>query len=299
MPSQEWKLKNYHEKWYAGEVISVGIGQGALAVTPVQLARTIGGIASGGVFKRPHVVESDQLPADFRQALYDSYPGSGDVTVPLSPDIWETVTDGMAAATMGSGTAHAAHLEGIDFAGKTGTAQIVNHSFGDKKVSSDKASRSNAWFVGFAPRRNPDIVVAVIWEHGGWGAGSAPIAARVIEAYVNKQRRLAGNAIEVKKAAPPPQPEKETAPAQGSAEAKPAQPANPQNTDLHPTKARPAPKPKPKNSVDVGAVWSNPAGAGLQGGKQLSPQRIGLSDAEFHDLHAGHFTIPVKPGAGQ
>jgi penicillin-binding protein 2 len=300
VPSEEWKLKNYHEKWYAGEVISVGIGQGALAVTPVQLARTIGGIASGGVFKRPHVVETDQLPTDFRQALYDSYPGSGDVTVPLSPDIWETVTDGMAAATMGSGTAHAAHLEGIDFAGKTGTAQIVNHSFGDKKVSSDKASRSNAWFVGFAPRRNPDIVVAVIWEHGGWGAGSAPIAARVVEAFVNKQRRLAGNAIEVKKTTPPP----DTTPAQGTAEASPTQPAKPQNAGLHPTKARPVTKPRPANSVDVGAVWSDPAAAGLRGGKPIAAPTLGLADSPQQNLHAGHFHIPVrpgpvKPGAGQ
>ena len=84
MPSEEWKLKTFHEKWYAGEVISVGIGQGAVAMSPVQLVRAIAGIASGGVLKRPHVVEPDQLPADYRQALYDSYPGSGDATIPIS-----------------------------------------------------------------------------------------------------------------------------------------------------------------------------------------------------------------------
>ena len=66
MPSEEWKLKNYHQKWYAGETISVGIGQGATAVTPVQLARAIGGIASGGMMKRPHVVMEDQLPASYQ-----------------------------------------------------------------------------------------------------------------------------------------------------------------------------------------------------------------------------------------
>ena len=192
MPSEEWKMKNFHEKWYAGEAISVGIGQGAVAISPIQLVRAIAGIASGGVFKRPHVVEPDQLPADFRQALDDSYPGSGDVTLPISPAIWETITEGMALTT-NSGTAAASHLENIDFAGKTGTAQVVNHSAGMKSLGVG-AERANAWFVGIAPRRNPDIAVVVLVEHGGWGAeASAPLAARVIEAFVDKQRRLDNN----------------------------------------------------------------------------------------------------------
>jgi penicillin-binding protein 2 len=192
MPSEEWKLKTFHEKWYAGEVISVGIGQGAVAISPVQLVRAIAGIASGGVLKRPHVVEPDQLPADYRQAIYDSYPGSGDATIPISPAIWETITEGMALTT-NSGTAAASHLANIDFAGKTGTAQVVNHSAGMKSLGTG-AERANAWFVGIAPRRNPDIAVVVLVEHGGWGAeASAPLAARVIEAFVDKQRRLDNN----------------------------------------------------------------------------------------------------------
>ena len=192
MPSEEWKMKTFHEKWYAGEVISVGIGQGAVAISPIQLVRAIAGIASGGVLKRPHVVEPEQLPADFRQAVYDSYPGSGDVTIPISPAVWETITEGMALTT-NSGTAVASHLENIDFAGKTGTAQVVNHSAGMKSLGVG-AERANAWFVGIAPRRNPDIAVVVLVEHGGWGAeASAPLAARVIEAFVDKQRRLDNN----------------------------------------------------------------------------------------------------------
>jgi penicillin-binding protein 2 len=197
MPSEEWKMKTFHEKWYAGEVISVGIGQGAVAISPIQLVRAIAGIASGGVLKRPHVVEPDQLPADFRQAIYDSYPGSGDVTIPITPAVWETITDGMALTT-NSGTAVASHLENIDFAGKTGTAQVVNHSAGMKSLGTG-AERANAWFVGIAPRRNPDIAVVVLVEHGGWGAeASAPLAARVIEAFVDKQRRLDNNLEEAK-----------------------------------------------------------------------------------------------------
>jgi penicillin-binding protein 2 len=197
MPSEEWKMKTFHEKWYAGEAISVGIGQGAVAISPVQLVRAIAGIASGGVLKRPHVVEPDQLPADFRQALYDSYPGSGDVTIPITPAVWETITEGMALTT-NSGTAATSHLANIDFAGKTGTAQVVNHSAGMKSLGVG-AERANAWFVGIAPRRNPDIAVVVLVEHGGWGAeASAPLAARVIEAFVDKQRRLDNNLQEAK-----------------------------------------------------------------------------------------------------
>src|SRR5580658_5581895 len=197
MPSEEWKMKTFHEKWYAGEVISVGIGQGAVAVSPVQLVRAIAGIASGGVLKRPHVVEPDQLPAEYRQAINDSYPGSGDATIPITPAVWETITEGMALTT-NSGTAAASHLENIDFAGKTGTAQVVNHSAGMKSLGTG-AERANAWFVGIAPRRNPDIAVVVLVEHGGWGAeASAPLAARVIETFVDKQRRLDNNLQEAK-----------------------------------------------------------------------------------------------------
>jgi penicillin-binding protein 2 len=188
MPSTQWKLKNYHEKWYAGETISVGIGQGAVAVTPLQLARAIGGIASGGVLHRPHLVFPDELTPDELSQVQENSPGSGDRTIPMTPENWQIITDAMAQTTV-SGTAAASHLEGIDFTGKTGTAQVVNHSAGATSLGSG-SERANAWFVGMAPRRNPDIIVAVLYEHGGWGGvASAPLAARVIAAFVNKQRK--------------------------------------------------------------------------------------------------------------
>lgn len=192
MPSTAWKAKNFHDKWYAGEVISVGIGQGAVAVTPLQLARALSGIASGGVLRRPHLVFPDELSPEMASALSASFPGSGERLIPIAVENWETITDAMSAALGPGGTAGAAHLEGIDFAGKTGTAQLVNHSAGATSLGTGR-ERANAWFVGMAPRRNPDIVVAVLWEHGGWGAGSAPMAAQVINAFVNKQRKRDGN----------------------------------------------------------------------------------------------------------
>ena len=191
MPSTAWKLKTQHDKWFAGETISVGIGQGAVTATPIQLARALSGIASGGVLRRPHTVFPDEIPDNMRSAILENFPGSGDKTIQLSTENWQLITDAMAQTTI-TGTAAAYHMENVDFAGKTGTAQVVNHSAGATSLGKGN-ERANAWFVGMAPRRNPDIVVAVLWEHGGWGAGSAPLAAQVITAFVNKQRKQQNN----------------------------------------------------------------------------------------------------------
>jgi len=193
MPSTQWEMKNYHQRYYPGNTISVGIGQGETQVTPMQLARALGGIASNGHFVRPHVVMADQnIPADFQQAILDTFPGSGDKTVPLNPDTWMTITEGMAAATT-TGTAAAAHLEGVDFAGKTGTAQVTG--LGDTHTKGG-AKTPNSWFVGMVPRRNPEIVIAVLQEHGDWGSNSAHIAQKMIVTYVNKKRLADHNVLE-------------------------------------------------------------------------------------------------------
>jgi penicillin-binding protein 2 len=189
MPSTKWKMKNYHEKWYAGEVISVGIGQGAVAVTPLQLMRALSGVASNGHLVRPHVVDPVQLPATLRQAVLDTFSGSGIQEISLNSDTWMTVTEGMAAATT-TGTAAIAHLDGIDFAGKTGTAQVVG---GGDTHNKGGAKTPNAWFVGMVPRRNPEFAVVVLQEHGDWGKGSGIIASKIVTAYVNKKRKQDGN----------------------------------------------------------------------------------------------------------
>jgi penicillin-binding protein 2 len=197
VPSTQWKLKNFHEKWYVGETVSVGIGQGAVTVTPIQLARMIAGIASDGHFVRPHVVDPVQLPAQFKQATYDLFPGSGVANVPIDPANWMIITQGMAGATdpTQGGTAAASHLDGVDFAGKTGTAQIASHE-AISKMAKGVNTRPNAWFVGVIPRRNPEFVVAVLFEHGDWGAYAARLATYVAAAYVDKQRRKEHNLLE-------------------------------------------------------------------------------------------------------
>jgi len=209
MPSTAWKMKTQHQKWYAGEAISVGIGQGAVTASPIQLARALSGIASGGALRRPHVVFPNEVPSQDAEAIAASFPGAGEKTVSISTDNWQLITDAMAQTTI-TGTAAASHLAGIDFAGKTGTADIVG---GRTKDSKNRSTIPNAWFVGMAPRRNPDIVVAVLWEHGYWGNNSAKLGAQVINAYVTKQRKLNNN-LRIA-AAPPPlvKPEDSSTPA--------------------------------------------------------------------------------------
>jgi len=187
MPSEEWKIRNFKQKWFAGETISVGIGQGAVAVTPIQLARAISGIASGGNLVRPHVAFPDELPANMTPASTST--NTDKVQIPLDPKNWEIITDAMADVTSPIGTAFAAHLQGIDFAGKTGTAQTIGGA-AKAKVANGKAKfKNNAWFVGVSPRRNPEIVVCVLWESGEEGPLAAIVASHVIKAYVEKQQR--------------------------------------------------------------------------------------------------------------
>jgi penicillin-binding protein 2 len=185
MPSEEWKVRNFKQKWYAGETISVGIGQGAVAVTPIQLARAIGAIASGGLLVRPHVTNPAELPANVIPATDALHP----VKIPIDPANWEIITDAMSNVPTPLGTAGSAHLQGIDFAGKTGSAQTVSNALKAKTANGKSKYKDNAWFVGVTPRRNPEIVVAVLFEGGEHGQFAARIAAQVVKAYVEKQRR--------------------------------------------------------------------------------------------------------------
>ena len=171
VPSEDWKQRVYHQKWYAGETISVAIGQGATMVTPMQLAYTYGGIVTGGKFKQPHFLMSDQ-PAP-------------EVDFPISESTVDFVTQAMWGVVNENGTAAASRLPGIEFCGKTGTAQVVSL---DKRSAGNSDQKNNAWFVGFAPRRNPDLVVAVLVQSAGYGATfAAPIARDIVKAYYDKK----------------------------------------------------------------------------------------------------------------
>ena len=205
MPSVQWLMRSYHRKWYPDETLDVSIGQGAVQATPLQLARIISGIASGGHLVRPHVVFPDQLDPAFYKDLLETLPGSGKVDIPIDPENWVTITDGMAEVTQPGyfHTAGSAHLEGIDLAGKTGTAQLMSHE-ALAKTSKGMNTRPNVWFVGVTPRRNPELVVAVLWQNGEFSYYPARLGARVVAAYVEKQRRLANNLMPAKAPSAPP-----------------------------------------------------------------------------------------------
>jgi penicillin-binding protein 2 len=185
MPSEQWKIKNFKQKWYAGETISVGIGQGAVATTPIQLARAVGAITSDGVLVHPHVAFPDQFPTGFKQVA--SY--TEETRLPIEEKNWITITDAMANVVSPMGTAGRAAIKGIDIAGKTGSAQTVSNDLKKKMSAKEKGQfKDNGWFVGVTPRRNPEIVVACLFEGGEHGALAAVVATKVIKAYVEKQR---------------------------------------------------------------------------------------------------------------
>src|SRR5262249_27439354 len=187
MPSEEWKIRNFKQKWYAGETISVGIGQGAVAATPIQLARAIGTIASGGLMHRPHVTN----PSDLPPGIIPASPVADQIRIPIDQKNWEIVTNAMADVVSPLGTANSAHLQGIDFAGKTGSAQTISNAMKAKLGAAGKSRfKDNGWFSGVEPRRNPEIVVCSLLEEGEHGYLAARTAAQVIKAYVEKQRRL-------------------------------------------------------------------------------------------------------------
>ena len=184
MPSEEWKMRNFRQKWFAGETISVGIGQGAVAITPVQLMRAVAAISMDGRMVVPHVADPTGLPAGYLEVNHLS-----DVkSIPIDPDGWNLITDAMSRVLLPEGTAPSAHVPGIDIAGKTGSAQVVSLALRAKHAN-DEALNQNGWFVGFTPRRNPDIVVCVLFEGGEHGKLAARLATQVIKAYVDKQRQ--------------------------------------------------------------------------------------------------------------
>jgi penicillin-binding protein 2 len=178
VPSRKWKIRNFREKWYPGENISVGIGQGATTVTPLQMASAIGGIAVGGMWFQPHLIRDavHLMPARGAQVNLDNI---------------RKVKSGMYGVVNEGGTGVRARIPGIDVCGKTGSAQLVSNDAIRAGFKQGKDMKDNAWFVGFAPCDAPEIVVATLFENGEHGQLAAPIVRDVMKAYFDKKQRLA------------------------------------------------------------------------------------------------------------
>jgi penicillin-binding protein 2 len=172
VPSEEWVQRAFHHKWYAGETISVSIGQGAVTVTPIQMARMIAAVASGGNLVQPHFLKNFTAKTE---------------RFPLDENTVEKVTQGMYGVINEGGTGSSLKLQNIEFSGKSGTAQLMSYGAGSKMGK--KGKETNGWFVGYAPRRDPEIVVAAVIqgssEHGGTTAG--PVVRDIVKAYYDKK----------------------------------------------------------------------------------------------------------------
>jgi penicillin-binding protein 2 len=182
VPSTEWKRRVKKEKWYAGETISVAIGQGQVNVTPLSLAVMMMTLANGGTRYTPHVLKAiDEgkgwkpvpAPAPLSQAT-------------MKRSTVEAVHDGLWLAVNGAGTAGRARIQGRDVSGKTGTAQVI--SLSGAKVAKGKIDvRDHGWFVFFAPRDNPELAGVIFAEHAEHGYYGASIAKHIIETYYAKK----------------------------------------------------------------------------------------------------------------
>ena len=159
--------------WHAGETVNMSIGQGAVLVTPMQVARFMSAVANGGVLWKPRLVQRIERP---EKGVVWSDGGSVTGHVELSPMVWAFLRQSLWSVVNENGTGAGARIAGLDVAGKTGTAQMIAKSRAEK-------GQDHAWFASFAPVSEPEAVVIVLVERGGKGGQvAAPIARKVLNA---------------------------------------------------------------------------------------------------------------------
>jgi|TARA_B100000315_G_scaffold246939_1_gene274913 penicillin-binding protein 2 len=196
LPDPVWKRRMKGEAWYPGDNVNMGIGQGDLLVTPLQLATAANVIANRGRWVRPSLLlASDGQLVELVEN--EPSPPIPDVSGP-TPDDWERIVDAMEAVVHrnkgyqqdGTAWAYIGRDIGYRMAGKSGTAQVVEirqgEEYGEEEL--DEYNRNHAWFIAFAPADDPSIAVCVLVENGGGGSSVAgPVAREVIDAYLLPQ----------------------------------------------------------------------------------------------------------------
>ena len=190
LPSREWKRTRFagkefreeHRKWYLGDSISAGIGQGYNAFTPIQQAHAIATIANDGVAFRPHLVKDIR---DVRTGAVREVVPEPSYTVPMKPEHLAFVKNALVGVNR-EGTSAAAFVKTpYVSAGKTGTAQVFSLKGEKYSTKIDERLRDHAWFIAYAPADKPRIAVSVLVENGGFGAqAAAPIARQVFDYYL-------------------------------------------------------------------------------------------------------------------
>jgi penicillin-binding protein 2 len=186
VPSPEWKQQRYKQAWFPGETVIVGIGQGYLLATPLQLAHAAAVVAGHGRNFRPRLVTAVR---DAATGVVRKLPPVAEPTVELKdPGAWDVVVEGMERVTEPGGTASVvARGAPYKIAAKTGTAQVFSLGVNEKYVASQVAERlrDHALFIAFAPADHPKLAIAVLVENGGHGGSvAAPVARRVFDAFL-------------------------------------------------------------------------------------------------------------------
>lgn len=187
LPSQEWKKRRFkkpeQQKWYAGETISIGIGQGYNSYTPIQLAQAMATLASNGVMYRPHLVREITDTLSGKKTPVEPKPLR---TIPLKQEHIDAIKAAMVGVNKEGTGARAFAGAGYVSAGKTGTAQVFSLKGAQYKEGGIKKElRDHALFIAFAPAEQPKIALAVLVENGGFGAqAAAPIARQVLDYYL-------------------------------------------------------------------------------------------------------------------
>jgi penicillin-binding protein 2 len=184
IPSTEWKQRRFHERWYPAETLSVAIGQGYVAVTPIQLAELAAEVANGGTLYKPQFVRQiDALDG----SVVKSFPPIVENQTRIAPQVLAELRSAMADVVAApNGTGKSARIDGITIAGKTGTAQVVKEAQGarTKETALSDKNRDHGWFMAFAPVDHPKIAIACIIEHSGHGGSTAaPVVKAVMEKY--------------------------------------------------------------------------------------------------------------------
>jgi penicillin-binding protein 2 len=186
VPSTQWKAEHTREKkWYAGETISVAIGQGQVSVTPVSMAVYAATLANGGSRITPHL-----LKAKYEDGTWQPVPPPPPQSkIDVSPEKMEAIRQGMWGVVNGGGTGGRARIEGKDVCGKTGTAQVISNAARliAQARNPNVNYRDHGWFVFFAPRDHPTIAGVVFLEHGLHGPNAASVAHHILATYFAKQ----------------------------------------------------------------------------------------------------------------
>jgi len=182
VPSTEWKMRVRHEKWYAGETISVGIGQGQVSVTPVSMAVYMATLANGGTRVTPHLLKAVDDGTGWKPV-----PGPAPQSkVEINPEKLQAIRDGLWMVVNSAGTGATARIAGKDVSGKTGSAQVISNA-GRAAARTSKDLRDNGWFVFFAPRDHPTMAGVVFLEHGIHGPNAARVAHHILDTFFAKQ----------------------------------------------------------------------------------------------------------------